>query len=406
VQCAGLVVPHVAGTGLRFLRAALRLSGTRIGLVAQEPLDAWPPDVQRALAAHWQVANILDARQLADAGRGMAGRLGGLDRYFAVMEHAQLPVAEARAMLGIPGLDPETVRNFRDKSRMKSVLRAAGVPCARHALAHDAAAARHAAAEIGFPLVVKPPAGAGAADTHRVADMAQLEVALAAHPPRGEDPVLLEEFIRGEEHSFDCVWVDGEPRWSNVSIYRPSCIEVLENDWIQWTVLLPRSIDGPEYDGIREAGGAALRALGLTTGMSHMEWFRRPDGSVAVSEVGARPPGAQFTTLMSLAHDADLYEAWTRLMIHGDFDPPARRFAAGGAYLRATGRGRVKGVRGSDEVMRELGPLIAEASWPAPEQEAKQGYEGQGYVLLRHAETEVVARGLEKIVSTVRVELE
>jgi hypothetical protein len=399
VRRAGLVIPQANGAGLRFLRAALGLRDTRVGLVSQDPLDSFPPDVRASVAGHWTVRNALDPQDLAAAARGVAGQLGGLDRFFGVQEHLQLPVAQARAGLGIPGMDVETCRGFRDKALMKSRLRAAGVPCARHRLAANAAEARAAAREVGYPLIVKPPAGAGAADTHRVEEPAQLDAALKGYP------VLLEEFVRGEEHSFDSVWLGGEALWHSVSVYRPSCLEVLRNAWIQWTVLLPRRIDGAEYDPVRAAGEAALRALGFANGMSHMEWFRRLDGTVAISEVGARPPGAQFTTLLGLAHDADLYAAWTRLMIHGEFDPPARRCAAGGAYLRAMGKGRVARVRGAEEVSRALGPLIAEAKWPEPGQEAGEGYEGQGYVLLRHEDTAVVERGLLRIVETVRVDL-
>ena len=36
-----------------------------------------------------------------------------------------------------------------------------------------------------------------------------------------------------------------------------------------------------------------FKFLGLQTGMTHMEWFGRPDGSIAIGEIGARPPGAQ-----------------------------------------------------------------------------------------------------------------
>ena len=51
-------------------------------------------------------------------------------------------------------------------------------------------------------------------------------------------------------------------------------------------------------------------------------------GGIAISEVGARPPGAQITAMTSLAHDFDLYRAWARLMIHGRFEPPERKYAA------------------------------------------------------------------------------
>ena len=72
--------------------------------------------------------------------------------------------------------------------------------------------------------------------------------------------------------------------------------------------------------------------------MSHLEWFRRGDGSIAISEVAARPPGAQFMTLMSYACDTDMYRAFAQLMVFETFTPPVRRYATGAAYLRAQGK--------------------------------------------------------------------
>src|SRR5207302_1965346 len=82
----------------------------------------------------------------------------------------------------------------------------------------------------------------------------------------------------------------GSTVWSSIADYRPPPLEVLRNPWIQWTVLLPRDITGPRYEGIHRWGPAALQALGVTDALTHMEWFARPDGSVAVSEVAAPPP--------------------------------------------------------------------------------------------------------------------
>jgi hypothetical protein len=130
-------------------------------------------------------------------------------------------------------------------------------------------------------------------------------------------------------------------------------------------VLLPR-IDDPRYDDIRRVAFAAFAALGMDTGLSHMEWFRRRDGGVLVSEVGARPPGAQITSLISWAHDVDFYRAWARLVVFEQFDPPERRYAAGCAYLRGQGRGRIGGARCagcwpiSDRSVEQRAPAISQ----------------------------------------------
>ena len=140
--------------------------------------------------------------------------------------------------------------------------------------------------------------------------------------------------------------------------------------------------------------------------MSHMEWFRRRDGSIAISEVGARPPGAQFTTLISYAHELDFYTAWARLECGLGFDPPPRRYAVGGAYLRGQGTGRhVVEVQGLDEAQQELGPLVVEARLPQRGQPRSDGYEGDGYVILRHPDTSVVERGLARLLELVKVEV-
>ena len=136
-----------------------------------------------------------------------------------------------------------------------------------------------------------------------------------------------------------------------------------------------------------------------------MEWFRRPDGTVAVSEVAARPPGAQLTSMHGYAHDMDLYRAWAELVVLDRFELRERRYAAGTVYLRGMGRGRVRAVHGVEEIQRELGHLIVESRLPQPGQPASSTYLGEGYVMVRHPDTAVVRDALTRIVSRIRVEL-
>jgi hypothetical protein len=296
-------------------------------------------------------------------------------------------------------------RNFRDKARMKEVLHAAGVPCARHLLAESAEQALAFGEQAGFPLVAKPPAGAGGKRTFRIASRAELEQVLQRYPPNPWDPTLLEEFVSGTEHSFDSVVIGGRPAWYSISRYMPSPLEVLENPWIQWCVFLPREVGGAEFAPIRDAAFRGLAALGLDTGLSHMEWFQLRNGRIAISEVGARPPGAQITSLLSWAHDLDFYSAWPRLMVFDEFEPPPRRYAVGAAYFRGQGTGRVRAIHGLDEAQQRYGHLVVEASLPRSGQLPTDSYEGDGYVILRHPESGVIEDALRQIVRLVQVEL-
>jgi len=399
------VAPRLSRNAAQMIEAAATLPDVRLGVVTQDPAESAPPGLMQHVAAHWRVDSVLDPAQLLGAVRALAAKNGQPTRLFGAYEQLQVPLAQARAELGIEGMSVETALNFRDKSRMKDVLRAANIPVARHALVRSEAEAWRFAKAVGSALVIKPPAGAGAQSTYRVTSADELRAVLARAAPTPEHPVLLEEFITGEEHSLETVSIAGYPVWHSLTRYYPTPLEVLENPWIQWCVVLPRETNARQYADIRETGDRALRALGMWTGLTHMEWFRRRDGSVAISEVAARPPGAQITTLISRANDVDFVQAWARIMICGTFEPPVQKYAVGAAFLRGQGAGRVKAIHGLEQVEHELGELIVDANLPAAGYTPTGSYEGEGYVIVRHPETEVVENAVRRIVSVVRVEL-
>jgi formate-dependent phosphoribosylglycinamide formyltransferase (GAR transformylase) len=399
------VAPFFLDTTLRFVDAVASLPGVRCGLISQDPLGRLPEPLRAKLAAHRRIEYGLDAQQIADATRELSRELGGVERLLGALEQLQVPLGEVRDALRIPGMGAETARNFRDKARMKDVLGRYGLPCARHAKVESAEDARRFVAEVGYPAVLKPLAGAGAKSTFRIRDEKDLTQSLRAIRPAPERPATIEEFVVGQEYSFDTISIDGKPVWHSISHYLPAPLQVVEIPWIQWCVLIPREIDDPRYDEIRRLGALSLAALGMETGLSHMEWFRRPDGSVMISEVGARPGGAQISTLISYAHDFDFYTAWAKVVVYSKFDRPERKFASGCAFLRGQGEGRIRSVRGLKKVLETLGPMVMEKQVPRIGAAPSSSYEGDGVVIVRHPDTTVVERALLYIISNVRVEL-
>lgn len=399
------VAPFAFDTTLRFVGAAAENPDTRLVLLTQDPLDKFPDGLRAGIAAHFRVDDALDPNHLADAIGKIQAKAGPVHRLLGTLEQLQVPLARVREALSIPGMGVETAKNFRDKARMKDVLRRAGLPCARHRLLESAEDAREFTGDVGFPVVIKPPDGAGAKATYRVEGPGELARVLERHPPHPSRPLLAEEFVVGEEHSFDGVLLEGELAWHSITHYQPAPLEVVENPWIQWCILLPREIDEPRYDEIRQVATEAVRVLGLDTAAFHLEWFRRPDGSLALSEVGARPGGAQISKIMSYAHDFSFYRAWARLMIDHTFEPPERVYAAGAAFLRGQGSGKVKAIHGLRQAQEKIGRLVVETNLPRLGQTPTSSYEGEGYVILRHPETSVVREALRTLISLVRVEL-
>ena len=380
------------------------LPGVRLGLVSQDPLEKLPARrCARKLAAHWRVDDGLDPAQLAARGAG-ARRSGSgrVDRLLGTLEQLQVPLAEVRDALGIPGMGVEAAHNFRDKSRMKDVLRARGPALRAPPAGGDRATRRWRLrrARSAIPIVVKPPAGAGARNTFRVDDAERAAAGARGACRRSPaTPVLLEEFIVGDEHSFDTVCVDGRPGVAldhrATSRRRSTCCETRGSSGA--CCCRARSTTR-SYDDIRAAASArARRRSGMDTGLTHMEWFRRTDGSVAISEVGG-------AAARRAVHDADLVRARLRLLprlgaAHGvrasSTPPDAQLRGRRRVPARPGRRAACSAIHGLDEAQRELGDLVVEAKLPqrGPGADAAS-YEGEGYVIVRHPETAVVEQAL------------
>jgi hypothetical protein len=396
------VAPFPLDTTMRFARAAAGLGNVRfLGIMQELPRG----DDASLFVDIVTVRDGLDPRQLIEAAQLLERRHGRIHRVLGILEALQVQLGEIRRALGVPGTDPATADLFRDKARMKDELRRHGLPCARHRLLRSWADAESFLAEVGLPLVLKPPAGMGCKATWRVRTTDELRGALTAIHASPENPALAEELLVGKEFSFETITIGGQVRFHSLSRYLPTPLEVMETPWIQWVCVLPRDITAPEWTDATELGIRAVNALGLDTGFTHMEWFRRDDGSLAIGEIAARPPGANIVRMTGLAHDADMYRAWARAVVDDAFDGPfPRRYAVGCAYLRGVGRGRVLRVTGVERAQQLVGRLVAEARLPQPGAPRSDSYEGDGHVIVRDPDTAVVTAAMKTIIETIQVQ--
>lgn len=395
------VAPFPLETTMRFARAAAKLKDVRfLGVLQEEPKGRDRKMFDDVVT----VKDGLDTKQLARGIDALRKKYGQPERILGILEPLQVQLAELRGHFEVPGTDPRTADLFRDKARMKDALRAAGLPVARHRLLTSFAEGQKFTREVGHPIVLKPPAGMGAKATFRVSDDAALRGALESMRVSENNPMLAEEFLRGSEYSFETITTGGEVRFHSLSKYLPSCLEVLENPWIQWCCLLPRDIGGAEWNEAKRIGHAAVKALGLDDGFTHMEWFRRNDGTLAIGEIAQRPPGANITLMTGLAHDFDPYRAWARAVVDRAFDGPyERKYAVGCAYLRGIGHGRIVRVEGAEAVNKKIGKWVEEAKLPTIGAPKSDSYEGDGFAVVRDKDTRVVEDVLKYIIENVRV---
>jgi hypothetical protein len=297
-----------------------------------------------------------------------------------------VPVAHAREKLGIDGMRAEVARAIRDASHMRDKLAAAGLPVARYSRIESVEDGLAFASDIGyFPLVVKPNAGAGRESTYRVNTEDELRALLERLQPNEDLPLICEEFISGQECTLEVVSIGGVPAWFSATRFGPAPPDGVQDPGTLLTITLPREKDDPADPRVRRMGFAALKALEIETGMASISWFRRLDGTPVIGHVTPNPTAGHVVSLMGLAHGADMYRAWGNAIVNGLFAPIPRLYAAGAAYFRAEGAGStISAMPGLDGIVAEL---------------------GNGFVLVRHAETAVVDDVLTRIVEAVRVSL-
>ncbi|WP_232662688.1 ATP-grasp domain-containing protein [Pseudonocardia sp. TRM90224] len=378
-----------------FTRALASVGATVIG-VGDQPPDALPPAAREGLA-HYEHVSLADDDAVLGALHGLA-RHARIEQVECLWEPYMILAARIRETFGLPGMTVEQTVPFRDKERMKQVLDAAGIRTPRHVSTQTVAGVWEAAERIGFPIIVKPVAGAGSADTYRVDSTEQLAEVLPMlrHVPE----VSVEEFVDGEEFTYDTVCADGRILHENILWYRPRPLQMRMHEWISPVSIALRDVSVPDLADGRRMGAEVLAALGFRSGFTHMEWYRTANGEAVFGEIGARPPGARVVDLMNFATDGDLYVGWAEAVVHGGMSHPLeRRYNAGSVFKRAKGAGRITGVEGLDPLLAEFGAHVALVDLlpvGAQRRDWRATVVADGMIVVRHPELQRVIEMTER----------
>jgi biotin carboxylase len=334
-----------------FFARGLAATGALVIGLGDQSVDALPEMSRQHLTDYWRIRSFADEDGIVDEVARAAGSVR-IDRVESLWEPTMVLAAKIRERLGLPGMSVEQTIPFRDKERMKQVLDAEGIRTPHHYSASTAAGVRDAAERIGFPIIVKPIAGAGSANTHRVESEAELEEVLPQLRRVAE--VSVEEFIEAEEFTYDTICAGGTRLYENISWYRPRPLVARQLEWISPVTVALRDMYVPHLASGVEMGRDVLRALGFRDGFTHMEWYCRDDGQAVFGEIGARPPGGRTVDVMNFAADTDLFQRWAEAVVRGAFSEPVQpRYNAASIMKRAQGQGRIVHIEG-------LAPLLAE----------------------------------------------
>ncbi|MEM9380763.1 MAG: ATP-grasp domain-containing protein [Planctomycetota bacterium] len=368
-----------------FVRA-LKEVGSGVTAIGEAPASALDAELRGWLDGYEEVPSVTNGEALLDAVRRVQDR-GWVDRLEATVEAHIMPCAWVREQCGIPGTSTRTAWLCRDKPAMKDALREAGVPTAQSIGTADVDEARAFVADVGYPVILKPRDGAGAAGTARADDDESLERAIDESGLRAGHSVAVEEFVEGHEGFWDTLTTSGDVVHEFDTHYYPNVLEAMRERWISPQMVTTNEVDDERYDEVKELGRRVIAALGVETSATHMEWFFGPKG-LKFSEIGCRPPGVRMWDVYQAANEIDIYREWAQLIVHGSpSQQPSRKYSAGMIALRPDRDGRISGYEGVDEMESRYREQIIDAHFPPPgtsTQGVEAGYMANAWVRLRH----------------------
>ncbi len=343
-------------TEINYFTRGLAVQGARVFGIGDQPERDLPDLVRRHLAGYLQVSSLLDETAVVKSVQQWKAAQP-LKQVECLWEPGVILAARLRQGLGVPGQDVAQATLFRDKDAMKRAVVAAGIRTPKHQRATTAAECQRAAEQIGFPVIVKPIAGAGSADTFRVNSRLELDAVLSRAGQMRE--MNVEEFIDADEYTFDTVCIDGKIAFWNICVYRPRPLTARQEEWISPQTVVLRDVEADHLAGGRDMGRAVLKALGLKTGFTHMEWYRTAKGETIFGEI-ARPPGARTVDTMNYASDIDLFSGWAEAVLHGRFSHKLdRKYNSAIIFKRAQGTGNIRQIEGLERLQARFGPHIA-----------------------------------------------
>jgi biotin carboxylase len=212
-----VVFPHYPPDMEHFTRG-LAEAGAEIHAIADVEFSEIPQHVAKHITNYVRIQSFRDEDVALDECEA-AFRDIDIERVECLWEPLVLFAGALRERLGLPGMTRDDVLAFRDKDVMKQRVRAAGLRVPKSRRVTYAREIREAAEEYGFPVVIKPIAGVCSADTYRVSSNKDIDDILPqiAHLKEGN----VEEFIHGEEFTFDAIVINGVPAFYSVNPVPP-----------------------------------------------------------------------------------------------------------------------------------------------------------------------------------------
>ncbi|MBE6971464.1 MAG: ATP-grasp domain-containing protein [Ruminococcaceae bacterium] len=298
----------------------LRNNGMNVLGIGDQPYDELNPDLKASLNEYYKVGSLENYDEVYRAVAFFIFKYGPIDWLESNNEYWLEKDAALRTAFHITsGFQTEDMPRIKYKSKMKKYYQKVGIPTARyHLVTDDIKKCRAFLKKVGYPVVVKPDNGVGAAATYKLKSDEDLVNFMATRP--AGVPYIMEEFVNAEVNSYDAI-IDsnGEPIFETGNVTPDSVMDIVNNN------------DNSIYyivkdlaDDVREAGRATVKSFGVKSRFVHFEFFRLKEdheglgkkGQVMALEVNMRPCGGFTPDMINYAYSTNVYKIWADMIAY------------------------------------------------------------------------------------------
>jgi hypothetical protein len=298
----------------------LKENGVNVLGIADAPYDSLSQELKDSLTEYYRVDNMECYEQMFKAVAFLSFKYGKIDWIESNNEYWLEQDAFLRTNFNVTtGIQSDKINFIKEKSEMKKIYQANGIPTARQQNVKDGLdAALRFCGKCGYPVIAKPDVGVGAGGTHKIHDEQELRAFFRSY---ADDAYVIEEFITGEICSYDAIVNNtGEAIFESMTVWPPSIMDIV-NKKLDLSYYVAKDI--PEALSI--IGRETVKAFGVTNRFVHLEFFRldKPRknlgdvGDFVALEVNMRPAGGYTPDMINFAHSTNVYKIWADMVAFG-----------------------------------------------------------------------------------------
>ena len=297
----------------------LKNNGVNVLGIGDQPYDELTDDLKGSLNEYYKVSSLENYDEVYRGVAFFIHKYGRIDWLESNNEYWLERDAMLRTDFHITsGFQNEDIPRIKYKSKMKEYYTKAGIPVARYHLVENLEGCRKFIAEVGYPVVVKPDNGVGAASTYKLETDDDLAGFMESRI-KGV-PYIMEEFVHAEVNSYDAI-IDskGEPIFETGNVTPMSIMDIVnDNDNSIYYIVKELPED------TRAAGRATVKSFGVKNRFVHFEFFRLTQdqkglgkkGDVIALEVNMRPCGGFTPDMINFAHSTNVYKIWADMIAY------------------------------------------------------------------------------------------